>query len=110
MQSGIAYRLEVLAVLALRIGGKEFLSSHIPTPRAQARLSSNRTIKEYRHNLEEFVTIWPTPTSRDWRSGKGARERPGHSQQIPEMIGGQLNPQWVEWLMGFPAGWTDLED
>lgn len=24
--------------------------------------------------------------------------------------GGQLNPTWVEWLMGFPIGWTDLED
>jgi hypothetical protein len=24
--------------------------------------------------------------------------------------GGQLNPTWVEWLMGFPLGWTDLED
>jgi hypothetical protein len=22
--------------------------------------------------------------------------------------GGQLNPTWVEWLMGFPPGWTDL--
>jgi hypothetical protein len=22
---------------------------------------------------------------------------------------GSLNPQWVEWLMGYPAGWTDLE-
>jgi hypothetical protein len=21
---------------------------------------------------------------------------------------GQLNPNWVEWLMGFPIGWTDL--
>jgi hypothetical protein len=20
--------------------------------------------------------------------------------------GGQLNPQWVEWLMGYPVGWT----
>ena len=24
--------------------------------------------------------------------------------------GGKLNPTWVEWLMGFPQGWTDLED
>jgi hypothetical protein len=24
--------------------------------------------------------------------------------------GGRLNPTWVEWLMGFPTGWTDLED
>jgi len=23
--------------------------------------------------------------------------------------GGKLNPRWVEWLMGFPLGWTDLE-
>ena len=22
--------------------------------------------------------------------------------------GGQLSPMWVEWLMGFPIGWTDL--
>jgi hypothetical protein len=21
---------------------------------------------------------------------------------------GSLNPEWVEWLMGFPAGWTNL--
>ena len=25
-------------------------------------------------------------------------------------VSGQLNPTWVEWLMGFPLGWTDLED
>jgi hypothetical protein len=22
---------------------------------------------------------------------------------------GQLNPSWVEWLMGWPIGWTDLK-
>jgi hypothetical protein len=22
-------------------------------------------------------------------------------------VGGQLNPMWVEWLMGWPLGWTD---
>lgn len=27
---------------------------------------------------------------------------------VMEMDGGQLNPEWVEWLMGFPTGWTDL--
>ena len=27
----------------------------------------------------------------------------GHSE-----TGGPLNPEWVEWLMGFPPGWTDL--
>jgi hypothetical protein len=24
-------------------------------------------------------------------------------------IGGKLNPTWVEWLMGWPLGWTDLK-
>jgi DNA (cytosine-5)-methyltransferase 1 len=23
---------------------------------------------------------------------------------------GTLNPQWVEWIMGYPIGWTDLKD
>lgn len=23
--------------------------------------------------------------------------------------GGALNPDWVEWLMGWPIGWTSLE-
>jgi len=24
-------------------------------------------------------------------------------------VGGKLNPTWVEWLMGWPTGWTDLK-
>lgn len=23
--------------------------------------------------------------------------------------GGQLNPEWVEWLMGFPLGWSRID-
>lgn len=32
---------------------------------------------------------------------------PGMNQKTPTSDGGQLNPEWVEWLMGFPIGWTD---
>jgi hypothetical protein len=32
----------------------------------------------------------------------------GHSVSLHDQIGGSLNPTWVEWLMGFPIGWTDL--
>lgn len=29
---------------------------------------------------------------------------------LPEEVRkGRLNPDWVEWLMGWPIGWTDLE-
>jgi hypothetical protein len=27
----------------------------------------------------------------------------------PEELNGALNPTWVEWLMGFPLGFTVLE-
>lgn len=53
---------------------------------------------------------WPTPCSRDYRSGTGCTaktqaKRRG-SPQLPEVVGGCLNPAWVELLMGFPMGWT----
>jgi len=37
---------------------------------------------------------------------------PGQKQKdltIIAQAGGQLNPDWVEWLMGYPIGWTGLE-
>jgi hypothetical protein len=61
--------------------------------------------------LSGAVKMIPTPTSRDWRSGKASQETmERNSRPLSEVIGGQLNPRWVEWLMGFPDGWTDLED
>ncbi|MFP7276070.1 hypothetical protein SFC17_14190 [Bacillus paralicheniformis] len=30
-------------------------------------------------------------------------------KQMTAGNGGQLNPTWVEWLMGFPIGWTELK-
>jgi hypothetical protein len=51
-----------------------------------------------------------TPTARDWKSGKASQatmER--NSRPLSEQVGGSLNPTWVEWLMGWPLGWTDLE-
>src|SRR5579875_1332163 len=61
---------------------------------------------------ENECSLWPTPTARDWRSGKSsARTRARNSRPFNEIAapGGPLNPLWVEWLMGFPPGWTDLE-
>lgn len=28
---------------------------------------------------------------------------------LADQVGGSLNPTWVEWLMGWPLGWTDLK-
>ncbi len=51
-----------------------------------------------------------TPTARDWRSGKASEATHAkNSRPLSEQIGGSLNPTWVEWLMGWPIGWTDLK-
>ncbi len=31
------------------------------------------------------------------------------AELTPWGVRGRLNPAWVEWLMGFPIGWTDLD-
>lgn len=55
------------------------------------------------------VKILPTPCARDWKSGTGAQERPGHALPLSSAIGGQLNPDWVEGLMGWPMNWTCVD-
>lgn len=64
---------------------------------------------------------WPTPTHGKLAGGQGAynkiqslfTEGKISEEERRAMVagnGGKLNPMWVEWLMGFPLGWTDLED
>jgi hypothetical protein len=51
---------------------------------------------------------WPTPTRGDADRGGGRsahKSNPGSN--LRTQVGGSLNPTWVEWLMGFPLGWTD---
>jgi hypothetical protein len=50
--------------------------------------------------------LWPTPTSRDWKSSSMGHQ--GNARPLSEHMTGPLNPTWVEWLMGFPLGWTAL--
>lgn len=64
-------------------------------------------------NLATAVKLFPTPTSQDAKNctlPPSQRERdsiPGMMLRTGAAPGGQLNPSWVEWLMGWPIGWTD---
>ena len=52
---------------------------------------------------------YATPQARDFRTGSTDRwENPERSRNLNDQIGGQLNPTWVEKLMGWPKNWTDL--
>ena len=52
---------------------------------------------------------FPTPTARDWKSSNlhEKNSRP-LNEVVHSQTPGPLSPTWVEWLMGFPLGWTDL--
>jgi hypothetical protein len=85
-----------------------------PTPRASAAMAEkteniqNRGTQ--RGKLEEKVAMMPTPTARDWRdAGPNVNyEKAKKKGRLAGHSGGSLNPTWVEWLMGYPKGWTDL--
>jgi hypothetical protein len=52
-------------------------------------------------------SMWPTPTQDGNYNRKGASATSGDG--LATAVGGSLNPTWVEWLMGFPLGWTALD-
>ena len=64
--------------------------------------------KKRQVGLENAVTMWPTPTQSDGMGGPGSSGRDG-GENLRTAVNGSLNPMWVEWLMGYPLGWTALE-
>ena len=84
-----------------------------PTPRtpsggadcsgAKTRISGHKGTT----NLEGAVRMWTTPVSDDTGHRKNKYAQGGTA--LSTQAGGKLNPMWVEWLMGWPPGWTDLK-
>ena len=93
-----------------------------PTPRscsAMAAENIQNRVNDKFPNLESVVarTMWPTPTAHLHKEGgypaEYTRNTPTLTAEATQSEGkphssGSLNPAWVEWLMGFPEGWTDL--
>lgn len=84
-----------------------------PTVTRTANQLCSSMQKRYKH------PIVPTPTARDYRSGMaletvdGRQEESSRGVNLSEFVqreernNGKLNPPWVEWLMGYPIGWTE---
>jgi hypothetical protein len=120
-RSGIAFRLRPLAPrMAVTVSG----SSLIPTPtKGDAKSAANATARRRKvpptgvHSgltLTDFVRMYPTPQARQKQSsrgggrGKGSISR-GGGLMLDNVLGGKPNPTFVEWLMGYPPGWTMLD-
>ena len=98
-----------------------------PTPKAIdgiVRHSKKMMEKKFFNNGDVDLTLavkmnkWPTPVTRDYKDtgthesmirAFNKRDSPGLALTVGAETGGQLNPTWVEWLMGWPLGWTDLK-
>ena len=122
-KSGIAQngQLFPLEIKELRISEKDGLQ--LPTPTTDQR--PQRYKQEGRSTMcatLEMGAMLPTPVCNDAKntpSGKGQWRRQGSlnveaakiSGHTIETIGkeARLNPRFVEWMMGFPTGWTDLD-
>ena len=110
--NGIAYPLVPLALLT---AGTASGSPLIATPTATANQLCPSMMKH-----PGCRNMWPTPRASEWK-GVGPLGSKSHNHRLEkgyldacvqhrEQATGKLNPAWVEWLMGFPAGWTDLSN
>ena len=59
--------------------------------------------------LATAVKKWPTPTVHNAKEINAPSERNRNTPTLAAQVGGTLNPTWVEWLIGWPLGWTDLK-
>lgn len=63
------------------------------------------------NNIPLMISKWPTPTVDD---ANNVTRDSGKYQSLSRAVrkaegGGKLSPRWVEWLIGWPIGWTSLE-
>jgi hypothetical protein len=113
IQAGEMTEAEAEAIL-----GKSVWEAHSkipamwPTPTVDDSKNVTRMSGDFQSLTRKVMeNPWPTPTTVDTFTPK-SRSNPtlGDAARKSEDSNGKLNPTWVEWLMGFPIGWTDLED
>lgn len=91
----------------------------LPTPRASDADKGGRgdLLTVLRGYETRHAGTLPTPTARDWQSGKASTETHARNarplnEALALMSGnsaGHVNPRFLEWMMGFPIGWSELK-
>ena len=93
---GLNESLQTLPQWGMTVGGELYL---LPT------LVQTIDAKE-----SGFTHVWGTPKAQDSRHALRDRGKGNLGEQVSGLHnGGKLNPTWVEWLMGWWIGWTDLK-
>lgn len=108
----VVFNFEAAAVGAWHRRARCFLwgSTIYPTPKASdSKGTGPMGTRSAEHDLERKnlrgCVLFATPCRGDAKGTNGG----GNHRSLRADVSGQLNPEWVEWLMGFPAGWSELE-
>ena len=80
-----------------------------PTPTVCGNYNRKGLSKTSGDGLATAVQRWPTPTAHMAKETNAPSEALRNEPLLTSLVGGSLNPMWVEWLMGWPLGWTDLK-
>lgn len=98
-------------------GGRTLPEGTTPTGKTPEGRKQTVCLERYVQQVERKV--WPTPTvaMAKGSSGGALTRKTGKSRENDRLDyavevdakNGRLNPQWVEWLMGWPLGWTELQ-
>jgi len=97
-----------------RIMRKKWLAGELSLEEASA--IAGRDVRK----AQGKVSIWPTPVANDHKNRRPTKNWTGTDlpsvvwtktggAENPQMSPAQLHATWVEWLMGWPLGWTDLK-
>lgn len=111
MRRGVLWRL---ARLERPTKGQDGFSLPTPTTQANMLCDSMSHSKAHRNLKRKF----PTPTAREPNDlginlNRGKYSNDTLTRKVSNLhnleVGGKLNPEWVEWLMGWPIGFTECE-
>lgn len=84
-------------------------SGLLPTPTTQEwKRRGPNSSQQGLSNTENWASL-PTPVARDWK-GRSTRNGALPNSFVPTGGGTYLNPSFVEEMMGYPVGWTDLSN
>jgi hypothetical protein len=79
-----------------------------PTPTVCGNYNRKGASATSGDGLATAVRMWPTPTASNGLDGGSNSREACKKAGLAVPTAGALNPTWVEWLMGWPLGWTDL--
>lgn len=91
--------------------------SLLPTPDTMPEAPNKNCNRKYPKNLlqaaqDGYTPMLPTPSALNGHNCGTFQEWGGAWNKLrgSTLASGKVNPVWEEWLMGFPADWTTLDD